>query len=169
MKNSSIRQATASDVALMQAFIFKHGENPWNFLPEFEVKAHIADIITKKVQAYLAEVNGECVGFACFYLGLPKSCQRYEENLADNIAYLSEIVVHRDYAGQGIGSKLINALKEHLIANNIARLYAERHADNVGSAKVMSKTGFQIIDEYNDEQRRPTGSKKTVVTRLELL
>jgi len=162
------REAAHQDIAMMQAFIFEHGKNSWNFLPEDEVRAHIAEITTKKVQAYLEEINDECVGFACFYLGIPPSCQKYEENQINKVAYLSEIVVHRDYVGQGIGSQLINALKENLIANNITRLYAERHADNIGSSGVMTKTGFKIIDEYADEQRRPEGSKKTVVTRLEL-
>lgn len=163
-----IREAVHPDVGMMQIFIFDHGKNPWNFLPEDEVKAHIAEITTEKVRAYLAEINGECVGFACFYLGLPLSCQKYEKNQMSKVAYLSEIVVHRDHAGQGIGSQLICALKEYLMANNVKRLYAERHADNIGSSGVMVKTGFKIIDEYDDEQRRPTGSKKTVVTRLEL-
>lgn len=168
MKENIIRQANSSGVAAMQKFIFEHGKNPWNFLPKKEVKAHIADIATQKVRAYLAEANGECVGFACFYIGLPPSCQKYEKADANDAAYLSEIVVHREHGGQGIGSRLINALKEYLIANNIKKLYAERHADNIPSSKVMTKTGFKIVDEYYDEQRRPTGSKTTVVTMLEL-
>ena len=168
INNLSIREATYLDIPMMQKFIFEHGKNPWNFLPEDDVKAHIAEINTKSVLAYLAEINNECVGFVCFYLGLPPACQKYEGNQGSNVAYLSEIVVHRDYAGQGIGSNIINVLKEYLIAGKIKRLYAERHADNVGSSGVMIKTGFKIIDEYDDEKRRPTGSKKTTVTRLEL-
>ncbi len=162
------REAVHHDIAMMQEFIFEHGKNPWNFLPEDEVRAHIAEIAAKKIQAYLAEVNGECIGFVCFYLGLPSSCQKYEESEKNKVAYLSEIVVHRDYVGQGIGSQLINTLKGYLIASNVVRLYAERHADNISSSKVMRKTGFKIVDEYNDEKRRPTGSKRTVVTVLEL-
>ncbi|HSW71447.1 MAG TPA: GNAT family N-acetyltransferase [Gammaproteobacteria bacterium] len=163
-----IRKAIDADISMMQVFIFTHGINPWNFLPEDGVKAHLSGISSQMVQAYLAEVNGECIGFASFYLGLPPSCQKYEENQENQVAYLGEIVVHHDYVGQGIGSKLINTLKEHLIANNITRLYAERHADNISSSALMKKTGFKVIDEYDDEQRRPTGTKKTVVTRLEL-
>jgi N-acetylglutamate synthase-like GNAT family acetyltransferase len=166
-KEIRLRKATIRDILMMQEFIFDHGKNPWNFLPEDEVKDHIAEIKTKKVQAYLAEIDSKCVGFACFYIGIPDSCQKYEMNQTNKVAYLSEIVVHRDYAGQGIGSMLINSLKKHLTTNNIKALYAERHTDNIGSSAVMTKTGFKIIDEYHDIKRRPTGSQKTTVTRLE--
>ena len=163
-----IRKANQIDIPMMQSFIFKHGKNPWNFLPEDVLKAHIAEIKNKKIQAYIAESNDECLGFACFYIGLPSTCQKYERKVSINVAYLSEIVVHRDYVGRGIGSKLINALKGYLIENKVKRLYAERHADNASSSGVMTKMGFKIVDEYIDEPRRSTGSRKTVVTRLEL-
>ena len=164
----TLRKAISSDISTMQEFIFKHGENPWNFLPEKEVKAHIAEIAKNTIHAYLAESRDQCVGFACFYLGLPVSCYKYEEN-KEKVAYLSEIVVHRDHVGQGIGNNLIKAIKEYLITHNISRLYAERHADNAGSAGVMRKAGFEIIEEYSDEERRPSGSRKTTVTRLKLV
>lgn len=168
-KQITIRKAVSSDILTLQTFIFEHGKNPWNFLPEDEIKMHIAAINTEEVHAYVAEINNNCVGFASFYLGFPAAYQKYEPYSAKNVAYLSEIVVHSDYVSKGIGGKLITTVKEYLIVNNVSRLYAERHADNVSSAGVMTKTGFKIIDEYYDEQRRFSGSRKTVVTRLELL
>lgn len=164
----TIRKATFTDIPQMQEFIFEHGKNSWNFLPEKEVKAHIKEIAAQKVFAFLAEREHECVGFVSAYFGIPAHCQKYIDQPNNKTAYLSEIVVHHDYVGLGIGSGLINTLKEFLIANYVVNLYTERHTDNPGSTGVMVKTGFKIIDEYHDPARRPDGSQKTTVVRLDL-
>lgn len=109
-----IRKAVDLDIPMMQRFIFAHGQNPWNFLPEKEVKEHIVEISSQKVQAYIADIDHDCVGFACFYLGLPLSCQKYQEKSDRSVAYLSEIVVDREHVGKGIGSALVQAVKEFL-------------------------------------------------------
>lgn len=162
------RQANESDISVMQKFIFIHGPNPWNFLPEKAVKDHIAEIATGNVFAFIAEQNKQCIGFACAYFDVPANCKKYLDNPKEKIAYLSEIVVHREHAGQGVGSGLIHALADFLKAHHVKYIYTERHADNPGSAGVMLKTGFKIIDEFHDPERRPNGSQKTTVLRLEL-
>lgn len=169
MNNLTIRKALEKDISKLQIFIFLHGKNPWNFLPEKEVKDHISKIATGQVHAFIAEIDNECVGFVIVYLGLPENPHRYEKILNDTVAYLAEIVVHRENVGKGIGKKLIEASKADLVSSyGIKKLYAERHADNLASAGVMNKAGFKIIDEFYDPKRRPTDSQKTVVTCLEL-
>lgn len=167
-KKIAIRRAEVSDILMMQEFIFKHGQNPWNFLPENEVKVHLLEIKTKKVKAFVATDSQYLVGFVTVFLGIPDSCQKYEPTNTDEVAYLSEIVVHRNYTGYGIGSMLINQLKQYLISNGIKRVYAERHVENIASAKVMEKNGFRVIEEYYDPKRRLSGLQKTAITRLDL-
>ena len=77
------------------------------------------------------------------------------------------MVVHCDSRGQGIGSRLLEECKERLRALGAERIYVERHEENRASAGMMRKAGFEIIDTFFDPDRRPTGSRNTVVSRFE--
>jgi len=161
-----IRPATAQDVERLCAFIFEHGPNPWNFLPQAAVTTHLHGIAEGTVQALLIEREGLLAGFVSFQSSNDFSRYQPVERQELMHAYICEAVVHRDLAGQGLGSQLLRSAVEQLGEQGIADIYIDRHEENAASAGMMRKAGFIEIDTYADPERRPNGSRHTTVCWL---
>ncbi|HYD93730.1 MAG TPA: GNAT family N-acetyltransferase [Noviherbaspirillum sp.] len=161
-----VRAAQAGDIAAMQAFLFEHGANQWNFLPEPEVAAHLGAIADGRTQAVLAEQGGQLLGFVTF-LGA-RSMVRYQsrEHLGYPHGYVCEAVVHREHSGKGLGSRLLDAAVEQLRARGFREVYIERHEENLASAGMMRKAGFVEVESFADPARRFSGSRRTTVCRI---
>lgn len=67
------------------------------------------------VEAILAEVAGNPVGFALFFVN-------YSTGLTQPKLYLEDLFVHPDYRGYGIGKALLSHLAELSIARNYGRM-----------------------------------------------
>lgn len=163
-----LREATSADIAAMTAFIFEHGANEWNYLPEEDVALHLAAIADGKTRAMIAEAGGELAGFVTFMTS--RSLSRYQsiEQLGNPHGYICETVVHRAHAGRGIGTRLLAAAIDQLRLQGLAEVFIERHEENPGSAGMMRKAGFVEIDTYHDPARRAFGSRRTTVCRLSI-
>jgi len=163
-----LRTARAGDIEAMAAFIFEHGPNPWNFLPEDEVHEHLAGIADGRVQALLAEERGLLAGFITFYFST--GFAEHQEAGRDDSprAYVCEAVVHRELAGRGLGSRMLRAVVERLAEQGVGDVYIERHEENAGSAGMMRKAGFRELRTFDDPQRRATGSRRTTLCHLRL-
>lgn len=172
MSEFEIRRAQAQDIAGLCALIFAHGPNPWNHLPEAEVRVHLQGIADGSVQAVLAERggqrDGELLGFVSYQLS--RYFQRYQPvaRSASEHGYICEAVVHRDMAGQGLGSRLLRQAVGKLAEQGIVDIYIDRHEQNAASAGMMRKAGFVEIETYADPARRPHGSGRTTVCRLQV-
>ncbi|MGH8354735.1 MAG: GNAT family N-acetyltransferase [Pseudomonas sp.] len=169
MNEPQIRLANAEDVERLCALIFEHGPNPWNFLPEAAVTAHLQGIAAGGVQAVLAEREGALAGFVSFQLSGDFARYQAAERRDRAHGYICEAVVHSDMAGQGLGSRLLRRAVERLAAQGMADIYIDRHEENAASAGMMRKAGFVAIDTYADPERRPHGSRRTTVCHLRML
>ncbi|UXY54322.1 GNAT family N-acetyltransferase [Pseudomonas tohonis] len=161
-----LRAARAQDIESLAGFIFEHGPNPWNFLPEAEVREHLGGIAEGRVQACLAEQAGHLAGFVTFY-----RCEAFAEDQDGTRgglprAYICEAVVHRELAGRGLGSRLLAAVVERLAAQGVGDVFIERHEENAGSAGMMRKAGFREVRTFDDPERRATGSRRTTLCHL---
>lgn len=161
-----LRDATLSDVAGMLPFILEHGPNPWNHLPEEEIAAHLRAIGAGTVSGVVALDGRAIVGFATFHV--TGDFARYQARGRSDAAhgYIREAVVHREYAGQGLGTRLLSLAVERLARLGMREVYIDRHEENAGSAGMMRKAGFAEIDVYDDPERRPSGSRRTAVCRV---
>jgi ribosomal protein S18 acetylase RimI-like enzyme len=172
MSEFEIRRAQAQDIDDLCALIFAHGPNPWNHLPEAEVRAHLQGIGEGSVQALLAERGGQRAGELLGFVSYQRSqyFQRYQppQRRGQAHAYICEAVVHRDTAGQGLGSRLLKQAVEHLAGQGVRDIYIDRHEENAASAGMMRKAGFVEIETYADPERRPHGSGRTTVCCLRL-
>lgn len=169
MKNDLVvRNADGADVPAMQAFIFEHGANQWNFLPEDGVAAHLADIENGATRALLATQDGELVGLATFMTSNALSHYQAGAKRRRGHGYVCEVVVHRANAGQGIGARLLREAITQLAALGIKDIFIERHEENLASAGMMRKAGFVEIDLFDDHERRISGSRRTSVSKLSL-
>lgn len=160
-----IRSAAAEDIAAMTAFIFEHGANQWNFLPEDDVRAHLAAIAGGRTQAVLAEAAGKLIGFVSFMTARTMVRFQSRDRIGYPHGYVCEAVVHRDWAGKGLGARLLQEAVAQLSAQGFKEIYIERHEENLASAGMMRKAGFAEVATFDDPQRRSSGSRRTTVCR----
>lgn len=60
-------------------------------------------------------------------------------------AEVGVLVGETDYWGQGVATEAISLVTEHAFRKlNLYKLYADCHADNVGSKKAFEKAGFEL-------------------------
>lgn len=166
--NSDIifREASVSDIPAITQLILEHGPNPWNHLPEADVREHVAGIDAGHVAALVATLRRKLIGVVTFELGKRYAQYQPPDQREEVHGYLAEAVVHRDHAGQGIGSKLFRAAAERIFACGIRAVYAMHHEENAASAGMMRKSGFTVVDTFDDPAIRPNGSRRTTVERL---
>ena len=104
-----IRPSKAGDI---NAIAEIYGYHVLNGLASFELLApsveemgkRRADVIGRKFPYLVAEVDGRVVGYA--YASLYRARPAYRHTLDDSV------YVHKDFAGQGVGRRLLDALIE---------------------------------------------------------
>ncbi len=160
------RLATSSDIPSLIQFIFEHGPNPWNYLPEDGVRRHLEAIATGDTWAILAACKPELIGFVSCNSG--DYFPQYEpESVRNRLrGYIAEGVVHKAYIGRGIGTELLEQAKAEFRARGINTIYLDRHEENAASAGMMRKAGFALVDTIDDPQRRTVGSRRTAILRF---
>ena len=161
------RAARPEDIPAMAAFIFEHGANPWNYLPQDAVLAHLQGIAEGSVQAVLAQrAGGVLAGFVTFLAS--SNFERYQakERRGLPMGYVGEAVVHRELAGRGLGSRLLGEAVAGLVEMGIRDIYIERHEQNAGSAGMMRRVGFVELATFLDPERRGAGSRRTTLCYL---
>lgn len=164
----TIRHAVPAEIPALIRFLYDHGVNEWNHLPEGPITEHLNRIADATTQAVVAERSGELVGFISSEIGLDMACYQPEGRKNEPHGIIHEAVVHRDFVGQGIGSQLLTAAVQRLSEMGCREIYVGRHDENPGSAGMMRKAGFQVIDVF-DDPRRTSGNRRTAISRLTIL
>ncbi len=164
--NHTIREATEGDISQIEKFILEHGPNEWNYLPPEPLRNHLEKIRDGEVRAVIAKTRGQIIGVIT--LEVTYDYEKYKSNSEnrDACGYIAEAVVHRDHAGKGIGTELINEAIKHFREASIREVFAIRHEGNIPSAGMMRKAGMEVVDTFYDPDKRPTGSRQTTVCRL---
>lgn len=157
------REALRAELARLKTFLFEHGPNPWNHLPVNGVDHEFDLIAQTKASALMAADGDELVGFAIFYhpQTLPKKYRQYSGS--ESAIYIAEVVVHKSYAGQGIGHTLLSLIIQRAPELGVSMLLIDRHEENLASAGMMRKADFAELHTYLDLDRRDYGSRKTTV------
>jgi ribosomal protein S18 acetylase RimI-like enzyme len=159
----SLRDASAFDADSVQSLLFDHGPNMWNWLPPEGVARTIQQLVAGLAGGVLAEEGSVLVGAVLYRQADPYPSLRPDDIAPLQCSYIVEAVVHRDYAGQGIGARLLNSVCQKLAAQGQAWVVADRHEENGPSAGMMRKAGLQQLGVYDDPARRPSGSRRTAV------
>ncbi len=147
----------------LQALIFDHGANAWNYLPEDGIRAHIEDIAHGRAHGVLALQDGQILGAVTFCLST--DFDRYlPAPLRGTLqGYVSEAVVRRDQAGRGLGTQLLKEALASLATMGVHMVFIDRHEENRASAGMMRRAGFVEVETYPDPRRHPHGSGRTTV------
>jgi ribosomal protein S18 acetylase RimI-like enzyme len=159
----AIVPAGAEHLPAMQALIFDHGANVWNYLPEDGIRAHLDDIAQGRARGVLALQDGGILGAVTF--GLSNDFDRYLplQTRGTPQGYVSEAVVRREQAGKGLGTQLLREALLALTKMGAERVFIDRHEENLASAGMMRRAGFVEIETYADPRRHPHGSGRTTV------
>ncbi|MDN0083711.1 DinB family protein [Crenobacter sp. SG2305] len=163
MASIEFGEAVPEQAAVIGMLLREHGPNAWNWLPEDNVVATLAELAAGRGGAMLAWDGGDIVGAMIWRRDDPYPALRPADIPPEQAAYLAEAVVHRDYAGRGLGGRLLRELNGRLASRGIRWLAAERHEENLGSAGMMRKAGYKVLSAYDDPQRRHAGNRRTAV------
>lgn len=158
-----LRDASAFDADSVQSLLFDHGPNMWNWLPPEGVARTIQQLVAGLAGGVLAEDGNTLVGAVLYRQADPYPSLRPDDIAPLQCSYIVEAVVHRDYAGHGIGARLLQAACQQLADDGLAWVVADRHEENGPSAGMMRKAGFSQLGVYDDPTRRPSGSGRTAV------
>lgn len=162
------RNALTKEHPYLADFLLDHGANPWNHLPKDGVMESFSTAAQGDGEVLLACDNSIIVGLCIFFYAraLPDKYQQYAKSRS--AVYVSEVTVHRDYAGQGIGSELLRQTIARAKSLQALVVLIDRHEENLASAGMMSKSGFAELRTFLDLERRDYGSRKTSVMGYQL-
>jgi ribosomal protein S18 acetylase RimI-like enzyme len=147
--------------------IFTQGPNEWNWLPLDGVQAHVDDIAQGRARAILALDRGQLVGAVTFCLTRDFSRYQSPAEAQTEHGYVCEAVVRANQAGRGLGTQLLKQAVALIAEQGVGTVYIDRHEENVASAGMMRKAGFVEIDTFAEPTRRPHGSGRTTVCRVQ--
>ncbi|MEM1114342.1 MAG: GNAT family N-acetyltransferase [Pseudomonadota bacterium] len=159
------RKPTSQDFQAMRKLLLNEGPNEWNYITDESIDRQFQLIEDGKALAVLAEAE-EIAGFAV--LILKDACPEKLSNYADlaDIAYINDVVVAANHSGKGLGSELL-AVSIKLAANEKCdAVYIERHEENMASAGMMRKAGFELVETFYDPDKRAAGSRRTSVLSI---
>ena len=74
-------------------------------------------------------------------------CYAISTSLGALVAKLDDVSVKADRRGQGVGTALLNELKNELLRNNVLRIDVAVHVDNPEARGFYEKLGFAALNE----------------------
>lgn len=162
----AITLASTADFSL-EKFLHENGTNEWNFLPKDGVHETFETIRKGKGKIVIARESEEVVGIGIYIFpeALPSTWSKYAKG--KKAVFVAEMCVHREHVGKGIGSIILGDIARRA-ATSADLLLMDRHEDNKASAGMMRKAGCELIDVFDDHDKRPTGSRRTAVLQIDL-
>ena len=98
------------------------------------------DILIKNEDIYIAKVDKEIVGYIIFNIKEKENpSMRYRKQLN-----IDAICVDERYRGKGIGTKILESIKEIAKTKGCTDLYLTVNQENENAIKVYEKFGFKV-------------------------
>ncbi|MCX2979890.1 GNAT family N-acetyltransferase [Halieaceae bacterium IMCC14734] len=156
------RKLNDVDFKDMRALLLEEGPNEWNYLTHESIDHQFSLIKEEKAIAVLAE-GDRIVGFSVLIFRGACSGKVEKYSLLAQTAYINDVVVSARHSGKGLGCDLLLEAVSLASRDGCDSVYIERHEDNVASAGMMRKAGFEIVDTFHDPKKRSSGSRNTVM------
>ncbi len=157
------RKAYLRELNELKALLWEFGPNEWNYLTPEGVNDEFALVKSGSALVIVATNDSEIIGFAVLIDGM--SSPTYLEKYSDlqQMKFVGDVVVSSLHSGQGIATRLLEECLLEARNNNIRSVLIERHEENLASAGMMRKAGFEIIDTFFDPEKRAAGSQNSVI------
>ena len=167
------RQAALEELADVKALLWDQGPNEWNYLieegvdAEFELIEQGSAVAMVAVDSLGADSN-PIIGFAILMDGKVSPDYLTKYYALNELCYIGDVVVSSAYSGQGIATKLLECCIEKSKEKRATVVLIERHEENLASAGMMRKAGFQVVDTFHDPEKRSAGSRKTSILEYQV-
>ena len=156
--------ASPENVDEMRTFLYEHGKNQWNHIPEEGVDAEMRAVTEGRAFARLALVDCEIGGFAVAYPGYARFSKLNDPDIpASAVGYIGNVVVDTQHVGKGIGAALLEHVKTDMAGRGMRLVNIDCHEENTASRGMMRKAGFTELAVFEDLNRRFVGSRRTFV------
>lgn len=162
------RKAQLNELEELKALLWKYGPNEWNYLTQEGVDSEFNLVKQGHAEVIVATVERELVGLAVLIDGSvsPDYLQKY--CTMDSMLFIGDVVVSSLHSGKGIATNLLKYCLEVAKNKGAVTVLIERHEENLGSAGMMRKAGFTILDTFLDAEKRSAGSQKTSILEFKL-
>lgn len=162
------RKASLGEIHDLKNLLWEFGPNDWNYLTPEGVDDEFTLVENGKARAIVAIHNSDIIGFAVLIDGQasPTCLEKYCS--LKQLMFIGDVVVSSLHSGKGIATKLLEECLIEARNNNASRVLIERHEENLASAGMMRKAGFEVVDTFHDPEKRPAGSQNSVILEFKL-
>lgn len=159
------RTSTNEENDQLKQLLWEYGPNEWNYLTPEGVEEEFNLLQNGKAQAVVAYLDSEIIGFAVLIDGAASPNYLNKYGSAQDMQFIGDVVVSSLHSGKGVATHLLKECLTLAKSNNAKSVFIERHEDNPGSAGMMRKAGFTIVDTFHDPQKRESGSQNSVILK----
>lgn len=151
----------------MRHLLLTEGPNQWNHITDDSIDHQFELIRNGNALAVLAE-DKDIVGFAILILkgACPNKLNKYAQGAT--IAYINDVVIASSQSGKGLGTQLLKEAVRLASIEKCSKIYIERHEENLASAGMMRKAGFELVDTFNDPNKRTSGTRNTTIQSISI-
>ena len=162
------RKASLEEIDELKALLWKFGPNEWNYLTSEGVEDEFTLVENGNAQTIVAINDSEIIGLAVLIDGKvsPSYLEKYCS--AKEMKFVGDVVVSSLHSGKGIATRLLEECLLEAKNNNTSTVLIERHEENLASAGMMRKAGFEIVDTFYDPEKRVAGSQISVILKFKI-
>lgn len=162
------RKASLQEIDKLKALLWEFGPNEWNYLTPEGVNDEFSLVENGKALAIVALYDADVIGFAVLIDGQVSPTYLEKYCSMTQMKFIGDVVVSSKHSGKGIATRLLEACLLEAKNNFISTVLIERHEENLASASMMRKAGFEIVDTFYDPEKRASGSQNSVILAFKI-
>lgn len=162
------RKAFINEIEQLKALLWEFGPNEWNYLTPEGVNDEFTLVQRGNAQVIVAVNDSEIIGFAVLIDGVmsPGYLEKYCS--LKQIKFIGDVVVSSLHSGKGIATRLLEECLLEARNTDTSSVLIERHEENLASAGMMRKAGFEVVDTFYDPEKRAVGSQNSVILEFKI-
>ena len=143
MNNVTIQLASEDDLAEILPFVCAYHEFEELNLTDIERERSVRTLLSDRLLGgiWLVHVDVEPVGYIALCFG-------YSIEFAGQDAFVDEFYIHPKFRDKGIGTKVLELIKEEAIKMNIRALHLEVARSNRKAQGLYSRAHFKAREKY---------------------
>jgi len=157
------RNALIEEIDDLKELLWKYGPNEWNYLTKEGIDSEFSLVKDGWASVVVATYKNEIIGFSVLIDGNKSPDYLSKYGSLYEMCFIGDVVVSSNYSGKGIATQLLKKCLDEAKQKKYKTVLVERHEENLASAGMMKKAGFNIIDTFYDPDKRETGSRNSAI------